>query len=216
MRDLAPLLAALPFPLDDTEAAGQAFADGRGGDAAAGRNADLWAYIWTVRYVTRKFLTERSGGPSDLDAVLTRAYEGVLRGAAGIEDPLKFPSYVSVVCKNAVLSHRERRRVTVEIDESTLEPVLHDDRHAGDGAVVRGDVADAIAGLPEAVRAVARMRILDGLTYEEIAEATGHPLPTVRTYLSKANGRLRALPALRAHHYDDVLPPGALGAGGGP
>jgi RNA polymerase sigma factor (sigma-70 family) len=213
LRDLAPLLAALPFGVDDTESAGRAFAAGRAGDEAAGRHADLWAYIWMVRYTTRKFATERAGGASDLDAVQTRAYEGIRKAAAGVDDPLKFPSYVSVVCKNAVLTHRERRRRTVEADDTTLAPVYDDDRYAGDGAVVRRDLAEAVEALPPAVREVARLSLLDGRSFEEIAEATGHPLPTVRTYVSKANARLRESPLLRAHFYHDVLPPGALGGG---
>lgn len=211
MRDLAPLVARLPFAVDDAAAAGRAFAEGRAGDERAREHADLWAYVWMVRYTTRKFATERAGGASDLDAVQTRAYEGIVKAAAGVADPLKFPSYVSVVCKNALLSHRERRRTTVEADDTTLAPVLDDDRYEGDGAVVRRDLAEAVGTLPPAVRDVARMSLLDGRSFEEIAEATGHPLPTVRTYVSKANARLRESPLLRAHFYDDVLPPGALG-----
>ena len=213
LRDLAPLLAALPFGIDDAEAAGRAFAEGRAGDEAGKRNADLWAYIWMVRYTDRKFATERSGGASDLDAVQTRAYEGILKAAASVEDPFKFPSYVSVVCKNAFLSHRERRRTTVEADDTTLAPVLDDDRYEGDAAVVRRDLAEAVEALPPAVREVARLSILEKRSFEEVAEATGHPLPTVRTYLSKANARLRVHPLLRAHFYDDVIPPGAFGGG---
>ena len=45
-----------------------------------------------------------------------------------------------------------------------------------------------------------------------IAQATGYALPTVRTYASKAAARLGRVPELRAHFYDDVLPPGVLGA----
>ena len=127
MRDLARLAAALPFPLDDTEAAAAAFAAARSGDAGARRDADLWAYIWTLRYVARKFLTERVGEPSDVDAVETRALEGIQKAWDRVEDAARFPSYVSVVCKNAVLTHRARRRTMVEADEETLEPNLFSD-----------------------------------------------------------------------------------------
>ncbi|HEX8298951.1 MAG TPA: sigma-70 family RNA polymerase sigma factor [Rubricoccaceae bacterium] len=210
MRDLAHLAAALPFSVDDTDAAAAAFAAAKAGDSAARRHVDLWAYIWTLRYVARKFLTERVGEPSDVDAVETRALDGVRQAWDRVEDAARFPSYVSVVCKNAVLTHRARRRIMVEADEEELEPVIDDERLDHDGPIVRRDVAAAIAGLPPAVRSVAEMRFLDGTSYEDIAEATGHPLPTVRTYLSKAVARLREAPHLRAHFFDDVLPPGAL------
>ncbi|HEX9950459.1 MAG TPA: sigma-70 family RNA polymerase sigma factor [Rubricoccaceae bacterium] len=210
MRDLARLAAALPFSLDDTDAAAAAFAAGRSGDAGARRDADLWAYIWTLRYIARKFLTERVGEPSDVDAVETRALEGVRKVWDAVEDAARFPSYVSKVCKNAVLTHRARRRTMVEADETVLGPAFDDERFDQDAVIVRRDVVTAIADLPPAVRAVATMRFLDAVGYEDIAEATGHPLPTVRAYLSKAVARLREAPHLRAHFFDDVLPPGAL------
>ncbi len=214
MRPLAHLAAELPFSLDDSDAAAGAFAAGRNGDDDARRHADLWAYAWMVRYVTRKFLTERVGTPSDMDAVQTRALDGLLKAREQISDPARFPGYVSVVCKNALLTHRARRRVSVEADDTTLEPEP-EDAHAGlDGAAIRRDVAAAVETLPAGIRPVARMRFLEGAAFEDIAEATGHPLPTVRAYASKASGRLRGLPALRAHFYDDVLPPRAADGAG--
>lgn len=211
MRSLALLTAELPFSLDDTDAAAAAFAAGRAGDAASRRHADLWAYAWMVRYVTRKFLTERVGTPSDADAVQSRATDGILKARDNVSDPARFPAYVSKVCKNALLTHRARRHITVEADDTTLEPEPADAHAAMDGAAIRRDLEAAIEALPPGIRTVARMRFLEAAPFEDIAEATGHPLPTVRTYASKALARLRDLPHLRAHHYDDVLPPGADG-----
>ena len=212
MRSLARLTADLPFSLDDTDAAAEAFAAGRAGDVEAGRHADLWAYAWMIRYVTRKFLTERVSTPSDADAVQARATDGILKAREQVTDPARFPAYVSKVCKNALLTHRARRRVTVEADDTTLDPEPEDAHAEIDRAAIRRDVEAAIETLPAGIRPVARMRFLDDAPFDAIAEATGHPLPTVRTYASKALARLRTLPALRAHHYDDVLPPGADGA----
>ncbi len=211
VRPLARLAAELPFSLDDSDAAAGAFAAGRAGDAVARRHADLWAYAWMVRYVTRKFLTERVGTPSDVDAVQSRAMDGIVQAAERVTDPARFPAYVSVVCKNALLTHRARRRVSVEADDMTLE-AEPEDAHAGlDGAAIRRDVAAAVEALPAGIRTVAQMRFLDGAAFEDISEATGHPLPTVRAYASKATARLRTVPSLRSHFYDDVLPPGSDG-----
>ena len=43
-----------------------------------------------------------------------------------------------------------------------------------------------IEGLPELYRTIARMRLLDGLQYKEIAEETGIELNTVRTRIRRA------------------------------
>ena len=211
MRDYDLLTADLPFGLDDVDAANEAFAAGRRGDARAARSANLWAYAYVLRYMKRKFARERFGGPSDRDVAETRAIGAIKKAWERVEDEGRFASYIAKSCKNALLTHRARRKTTVEADDLSLAPTLDDERHASDGAVVRRDVAAAIADLPPAVRAVAEMRFLGAMDYDAIAQATGHALPTVRTYAHKAMTRLREHPRVRAHFFDDVLPPGALG-----
>ena len=51
---------------------------------------------------------------------------------------------------------------------------------------------DAIAALPEDRRIVVVLRDLEGLTYEEIAEALGVELNTVRSRLHRARLDLKA------------------------
>ena len=51
---------------------------------------------------------------------------------------------------------------------------------------------EAVAALPEDRRIVVVLRDLEGLSYEEIAEALGVPLNTVRTRLHRARLDLKA------------------------
>ena len=64
------------------------------------------------------------------------------------------------------------------------------------GALERGELEaalrDAVAALPEDRRIVVVLRDLEGLSYEEIAEALGLPLNTVRTRLHRARLDLKA------------------------
>jgi RNA polymerase sigma-70 factor (ECF subfamily) len=50
----------------------------------------------------------------------------------------------------------------------------------------------AVAGLPAHYRDAVHLRYLDGLSFEEIAAATGRPEPTIRTHLHRGLARLRA------------------------
>ena len=52
-----------------------------------------------------------------------------------------------------------------------------------------------IEGLPELYRAIARMRLLDGLQYKEIAEELGMELNTVRTRIRRAKAMIEDLKA---------------------
>jgi len=54
-------------------------------------------------------------------------------------------------------------------------------------------LARAVAGLPEAYRAVVTLRYTEGLSYEDIAAALGLPVNTVRTHLFRAKAMLRQM-----------------------
>ncbi len=212
---LDALARDLPFPVDDYAAAGRTYAAWRDGGAArdgdAYRTVSLWAYVYVQRHLAGRFARERTSGPADLDEAITRAFGSVMERLASVDDPTRFAHYVSVVCKNTVIRHRERRRETVEADDHVLpaDDAVTPSPFAAD--VVRADVRAALDGLPESVREVARLRVLDGLDYDAIAARTGRPVASVRTYAARACARLREDPRLRDHHYDDVSPPVGTG-----
>lgn len=212
LRQVDALAAKLPFAVNDYPAAGVAFARWRANAAGADSAADyatvtLWAYCYTYRYLYTRFARERVGGASDIEDALDRAYLRVMHNLGAVRDPHKFPHFVSVVCRRALLDHRARRRAMVEIDEATAAVPAASGAGDYDEALVQRVVAQAVGRLPAGIAEVAGMRLVDGMAYETIAEATGHPLPTVRTYVSKACALLRGDPTLRACHFDDVLPP---------
>ncbi len=204
---LEAIASRLPFAVDDYAAAGAAFArwkDSRRDEDL--RTVEIWSYCYTYRYFYAKFARERVGGASDLDAAIDKAYVRVLTHLDSVRNPLKFAHFVSVICKRTLLNHRSRRRETVEVMED-MAPTRSAGASDYDGHLVRHVLAAAIGALPDAIRDIARMRLLDGMEYEAIAEETGRPTPTVRTYVSKAVARLREDEDLRALYFDDLLPP---------
>ena len=56
-------------------------------------------------------------------------------------------------------------------------------------------VADAVTALPEPERDALVLHVWEGLSYEEVADALGVPVGTVRSRLNRARGRLRELAA---------------------
>lgn len=198
----------LPFAVDDYAAAGEAFAAWRRSGHTADHDAvTLWAYCYVRRHLAARFAHERTSSPADFDAAMSRAFGAVLDGLGRVAEPERFPHYVSVICKRTVWRHREQRQVHVEADEGLLPG--DDDAAPAPyaSAVVRADVLAAIAALPHSLAEVARLRVVEGMDYEAIADATGRPIASVRTYAARAVARLRDDPRLRAHFYDDLLPP---------
>lgn len=197
---LAELVRHLPFDVGDFEAARDVFVRWQDtGDRADRRTAFLWAYCYVVWYFYGKFARERTSGPSDLDQIVEEATRRVYdaMNAEAIREPERFPQFVSVVCKNLLRSHRERRRETVEVEDAMI-PVTSGGGGGLDRLLARRLILRAVAALSPALAEVARMRLLEGKGYAEIGEETGHPLPTARAYYSKAIAQLRADPDLRA------------------
>lgn len=205
LRQLDLIASSLPFAPDDIGAANAAFAAWRAGQSGR-RDVDIWIYYYVHRYFIVKFARETGGSPSDQDAAATRAHESVMSHLDAIEDPHRFAQYVSVVCKRTLLNDRRSRRGHDELDEAM--PAAEVPAVTDDSAVLRHALSIAIGALPEGLREPARLRFLEGLGYDAIAERTGRDVPTMRTYVSKARRRLTADSALRAMQYDDVLPAG--------
>lgn len=204
------MAARLPFAVDDYAAAGRAFAAWRESGADADKETvELWAYCYVQRHVIGRFARERTGGAADVDAAISRAYQQVTDSFDKVTQPLRFPHYVSVICKRVVLRHRDRRAFTVEADDAVLPPEDAVEASPYEEEAVRAAVHEAFSTLPPAVVEIARLRLLEDMDYDAIAERVGRPVPTVRTYVARAREALRADPVLRAHHFDDVLPPGA-------
>ncbi len=75
--------------------------------------------------------------------------------------------------------------------DAVAEPVVE----AVDAEVRWRQVADAITDLPEVERDTLLLHAWEGLTYEDVADALGIPVGTVRSRLNRARGRLRELVA---------------------
>jgi RNA polymerase sigma-70 factor (ECF subfamily) len=68
-------------------------------------------------------------------------------------------------------------RVTVELDATNVWP----------------GVVDAVTALPEPERDALMLHVWEGLSYEDVADALGVPIGTVRSRLHRARERLREL-----------------------
>lgn len=210
LRCVDRVATSLPFAVDDYAAAGASFARWRTGGAR--RDFDLvmsWIYCYVRRYFHVQLARDRVGGASDVEEAFDRTYNRVLGALHSVRQPDKFPHFVSVVCRNGLRDHRARRPRTVDVEDVALEEPARPPG-ALDREWTHEAIARSIGALPPSVAEVARMRLLDDMGYEAIAEATGHPTPTVHTYVSKAKARLRNDPALRALFFGDAWPPDSL------
>jgi RNA polymerase sigma-70 factor, ECF subfamily len=114
----------------------------------------------------------------------------------------KLASWLFKIAHNTTLDHLRRGglatvplEATGEDDGASLADVLADEGTEGPAAAAeRHDLARAleraIATLRPEYRAAVVLRYVEGLSYEEIVEATGQPLGTVKTFLHRARKAL--------------------------
>ena len=197
---LGAVAAYLPFPLEDFDAVNETFC--RWAERRADRDLktlEVWLYCYVQRYALVR-LVRLPLGAGEADRIIDGLFERA-REFDKVVEPEHFSHWVSVVCRNTFINGLRRRYQPVDVD---LDALAEADEPAGpdlaepDRALVRHAVDRALAGLPEALQPVARMRLVEGRSYPHIAAATGHPLPTVRAYAAKAVRRLRQDPGLRA------------------
>jgi RNA polymerase sigma factor (sigma-70 family) len=121
----------------------------------------------------------------------------LLRVRRGLETyrPGSMEGWLSRITTNAFLDEvRRRRRRRVEPLPTNVDRVMPPSQAADDaleGAVLPDDVQAALGRLPDDYRAAVVLCDVVGLSYQEIGEALGVPLGTVRSRIHRGRAQLR-------------------------
>jgi len=139
----------------------------------------------------------------DADAANDCAQEAFIRAYRALHqyDPtLPFGPWLYRITTNASLNHVQRWHAReTPVDELPEHP---DETDVGPTAtaVRREEVAEVVAAmaeLPPAYRAALTLRHMQQLSYQEVADALGIPLGTVKTHLHRARAALKVRIAAR-------------------
>ncbi len=196
LHDMTDLL---PFHLDDSEQVNQAFVRWRQSQTAGDKHlVDTWTYCYVYRYFLIKLASSASQKPLTLDWLVANAFDDVQGSLRSIRRPECYTHWVSKICRNTFVNHLRTQRSLVSLDLGG--PLLVDEdvsaTEARDASVIYRSIRAAIETLPDYLREVARMRLLENRSYGAIREETGKSLKTLRSYVNKALTRLRRNPRL--------------------
>jgi RNA polymerase sigma-70 factor, ECF subfamily len=170
-------------------------------DCLAGKTAAFGALVG--RYQDRLYNTvfRLVDNAEDALDVVQEAFLSAYQSLESFKGDSQFFTWLYRIAVNTAISHKRKRRVVARIDgrngEAALDP-LDPSAHGQPGhALERAEeeqrVHGALARLSPEHRAVLVMKELDGLKYEEIAEALRVPIGTVRSRLHRARLELREL-----------------------
>lgn len=198
---LRTVLDRLPFSVDDTEAANDAFRHWmEEQDEKAARLVDMWTYCYVCRYFLAKSAAGALENASASDELISRTYKKIQEKREGVRDPERYTNWVSVVCKNAFLNHTRRDRVADSINDEKGPTLRAEDSDlVPQVGFVREAFVEAIDRLPNYLQEPARLYFLENRGFEEISEEIGKAVPTIRTYKHKAVKQLRKDERLREY-----------------
>jgi RNA polymerase sigma-70 factor (ECF subfamily) len=115
------------------------------------------------------------------------------RGPGYDPDRSSLGTWIMLIARSRAIDHL-RRRIPEPVDPQSPRAREPEDPAASpDLLVERWTMAVHLARLPEEQARILRMRFHEGLSQTEIAERTGIPLGTVKTYMVRGLRRLREL-----------------------
>lgn len=198
---LHSIAARLPFHLDDHPQVNILFMRLRQHQQTQDKHTiDLWTYCYIYRYFLMKLTTSHNAQPTHLDKLVANAFADVQKNASHIRQPDHYTGWVSTICKHRFVNYLRTRKSTLSLEDDTLTVTFEENyvAEAHDTPIVYQTICTAINALPEFLRDITRMRLLEQKSYKEIASLTGHSSSILRSYMSKATRKLRQDPRLRA------------------
>lgn len=138
--------------------------------------------------------------PDEAADAAQEALVKVWRGCVGVPEP-KLAAWCARVARNAALDHLRRRKVRPRpAAEDLPEPESADPLPDADAETAELDrqLDRALGTLDEPYRSIVVLREVEGLAYQEVADALDLPLNTMKVYLHRAKRRLREAIAERA------------------
>ena len=191
----ASVVPARPAPVepvagDDLRSDTALVAAARAGDVAAFEALYLRHRDWVVR-CARRFTGDEHAA---LD-VMQEVFAYLLRRIPTLVLTARLTTFLYPAIRHTALHARRRARREPTAGEDAPERAV-----AGvDPGGSRDELAAALAALSEDWRETLLLRFVDGLALQEIADAMGVPLGTVKSRLHKALAALREDPGARRH-----------------
>ncbi|MEY2404022.1 MAG: hypothetical protein QOD38_1573 [Acidimicrobiaceae bacterium] len=171
--------------------------------------------------VLHRYLVRRLG-PDEAESMVGEVFRIAFekRDTYDVDRPTARP-WLYGIATNLLAKHRRReaRRIhaVARLAAQRVPPLDLADGVSGvvDAAEMWPRVAAAVTALPEPERDALVLHVWEGLSYEEVADALGVPVGTVRSRLHRARGRLREPASVSGREEDeniDSRDPGRIGS----
>ncbi len=168
------------------------------------RKRENWAfeilyrdYAGRIGSVAKAYL-----GSDDVDDVVQEVMIRVLKGIKKFKGDSKLSTWIYRitvnVCKDFLSRYKKRGEIFTDFSEDEDMALPHPASDIDTSATAASEIEyeqilDALEKLPADDRLLIKLRDIDGLSYEEIAQILGKPVGSVKSSLHYARKRLRTL-----------------------
>jgi RNA polymerase sigma-70 factor (ECF subfamily) len=121
----------------------------------------------------------------DADDVTQNVFIIAWRKLASLREPAAFAGWISRIARNSAEDHRRRAHDALQLD------VDYATRERQSAAMEAANALAAIRSLPDAYRETLMLRLVEGMSGDEIAERTGLTSGSVRVNLHRGMQLLR-------------------------
>jgi len=203
--DFNRLLRQLPFDLNDSRAVGKLLKSYlQEGKPHQRETLELWAYCFIYTYYTNKYVQDKQLLPSDVETLVTKAFDKVRNRWDSIREPERITAWLGTLCRNQYISYMRKHvplsslpeSYTQQPEELTLPEREPHSLFDLDKPLLYQATLRAIERLPAYLQEVTRYHFLDSMSYAEIAEQLGKPVANIRAYIHKALKTLHKDPEL--------------------
>lgn len=151
--------------------------------------------VWSI---ARKLLRN----PEDAEDAVQEVFVDVWKNAARFdENQASETTFIAMIARRRVIDrirHQTRRISADSLDDVLLEPFTRSDK-AMQLSVEANEAAKAMRTLRPEQQQVLRLSIVQGMSHQEISDATGMPLGTVKTHARRGLAAVREVLGVRGN-----------------
>lgn len=149
-----------------------------------------------------RFLMWKTKGDKSLSEDLCQITLVRAHGAyAELNDKEAFPAWLKKIATNAFLNHVERNKALFSLTTATEKDLIDNDEVGPDIRIImrerREELMDLVYALPDQQRKAMALRLFEGMSFKEIAEALNAPFDTAKANYRHGMLKIEAIMAKR-------------------
>jgi RNA polymerase sigma-70 factor (ECF subfamily) len=160
--------------------------------AVSGEHQAFAELVRRRQALVRGLMRRLCGDPAFAEDLAQQAFVQAWRKIGRLQAPQAFGSWLRSIAVNVWLQEARRAPARLETPEAETPEPDPEGPGVADLAAARLDLSRALLRLKTPERICVVLAYAEGLSHREIAEATGWPLGTVKSNVTRGSERLRA------------------------